>query len=227
MLMYIAFAAIGFFCGGILFSYHLPKIFCGVDIIEKSADKNPGTSNAIKYGGVFIGMLCLVLDLGKGFVPVFISGMYLDRFNPLFAFVIAAPVLGHAIAPFYKFSGGKGIAAAFGCMLGLIPFSYCALILAALYIISAGIVRIKPHEKCSVIVFALFSLIETALLLRGAPLSAFIGCAFISAVCGYKNFVDYKRRYKHAEQKPMPGADGVYAEGEHGEDDEVRNIPAR
>lgn len=199
MLLYIAFAAVGFLCGGILFSYHIPKILRGINIVEKSADSNPGTANAIKYGGIFIGILCLILDLAKGFLPVFISGMFISRAHPLFALIIAAPVIGHSTAIFYKFSGGKGIAPAFGCFLGLIPFSYCAVTLAVLYITAAGIFRIKPHEKCSVIVFTVFAALQAAVFIHTGYLSVFMGCAAISAVCGCKNFADYKRRYKTAE----------------------------
>lgn len=51
-----------------------------------------------------------------------------------FAAVIAAPVLGHAIAPFNHFHGGKCISTAFGALLGLYPLTKIVFLLAGIYI---------------------------------------------------------------------------------------------
>ena len=40
-----------------------------------------------------VGTLCLLCDVGKGFVPVFWAARQLDRTHVLFALVLAAPVL--------------------------------------------------------------------------------------------------------------------------------------
>lgn len=47
---YILFAALGFFLGGILFSYHLPKLLRGVDVCAEK-DHNPGAMNAFRQAG--------------------------------------------------------------------------------------------------------------------------------------------------------------------------------
>lgn len=117
--LYIIF---GYLLGSILFARLGGLIFKKTDIMAESPDKNPGTMNAFTYGGFRCGVFTLCGDLFKGFLPVFLyrSGELPE--NPLMlSFVMAAPVLGH-ILPFYDIKhGGKGIAATFGCFLGLLP----------------------------------------------------------------------------------------------------------
>lgn len=116
---YLIAAVLGFLSGSVMYSYYLPLVFCHVDIIKESEDHNPGMANAALYGGRVIGGICLVLDVLKGFLPVFISARVLDSANPLFGLAVAAPVLGHAFTPLMRFHGGKAISPAFGALIGL------------------------------------------------------------------------------------------------------------
>ncbi|EKC44419.1 protein containing ABC transporter-like domain protein, partial [human gut metagenome] len=63
----------GLLCGSILFGRVLPKWIKGIDVTEVSNDHNPGTANAMKYAGVPVGILCLLGDLLKGALPVYIN----------------------------------------------------------------------------------------------------------------------------------------------------------
>ena len=49
---------IGYFSGSILFGYLVPKLFLNIDVRKISKDGNPGTYNAMMYGGKKIGILC-------------------------------------------------------------------------------------------------------------------------------------------------------------------------
>lgn len=71
MLTGLFFAVSGYLLGSILFASIISKLF-HKDIISKSPDKNYGTANAFRYGGVLCGALTLLCDMGKGFLPVFI-----------------------------------------------------------------------------------------------------------------------------------------------------------
>ena len=64
---------LGFLSGSVLYSYNLPKHIRGVDVTARSADGNPGVSNVFKYAGVGLGIVCLLLDIGKGAVPVYLA----------------------------------------------------------------------------------------------------------------------------------------------------------
>ena len=102
--------------------------------------------NAFTYGGFRCGVFTLCGDLLKGFFPVFLyrSGELPE--NPLMlSFVMAAPVLGH-ILPFYDIKhGGKGIAATFGCFLGLLPHWIPLCVLAGIFIFFSCVVKINPN----------------------------------------------------------------------------------
>ena len=63
-----------------------------IDIRELPADHNPGVANAFMYGGFFCGLLSLILELAKGFVPVFLGQRFLDTHSLLFIPVLIAPV---------------------------------------------------------------------------------------------------------------------------------------
>ena len=63
----------GLLCGSILFGRVLPKWIKGIDVTEVSNDHNPGTANAMKYAGVPVGILCLLGDLLKGALPVYMA----------------------------------------------------------------------------------------------------------------------------------------------------------
>lgn len=121
----------GFISGMILYSYWLPLIFFHVDIREVSADRNPGSSNVIRALGLRMGLLCMALDIGKAFVPVFIAVQVMEMRDAYLVPVAVAPVAGHAFSPLLRFSGGKAVSTTYGSLLGLIPLS-CFVLVPAL-----------------------------------------------------------------------------------------------
>ena len=120
-MLYLFFTLLGFVLGSTLFAYWTPKIMRHIDIRELPADHNPGVANAFMYGGFFCGLLSLILELAKGFVPVFLGQRFLDTHSLLFIPVLIAPVFGHAFPFFRKEKGGKAITASFGVLRGLLP----------------------------------------------------------------------------------------------------------
>ena len=72
MSSYLGFVIGGYLLGSILFAYVLPKLTRHIDIREMSEDGNPGTYNAFWYGGVICGICVLLLELLKGFFPVWL-----------------------------------------------------------------------------------------------------------------------------------------------------------
>lgn len=198
---YIGSALFGFCLGGVLFSYHLPKLLKGVDVRLVSGDHNPGTVNAFKYAGVPVGILCLLCDLCKGFIPVFLAAQALDPSRLWFALIICAPALGHAMAPLYHHQGGKAIAATFGALLGLLPGSFLVFLLAALYLFFSLIWVINPHERRTVVTFGLFAALAALAAFYTQRWSFALGCALLSAVVILKNYRDAKLPLPQTEQE--------------------------
>ena len=121
----------------------------GVDI-RKVGSGNPGATNLGRAVGKKWGLLCFVLDLMKGLVPVLFVGLgtqnligvdfFIDNGTPTvmtfheeadpMSAVFAgqwvglslAAVLGHMFSPWLGFRGGKGVATGLGGALGLFPY---------------------------------------------------------------------------------------------------------
>lgn len=138
---------LSFLSGSIMYSYLIPELVKGIDIRKVSDDMNPGSGNVIKYCGIPLGILCIILDLFKAFIPVFISIHYFCASNIAIIFISISPILGHAYSPFLKFQGGKAIAPTFGSFLALYPISTVALTFALILIFFKFILPIKPNSS--------------------------------------------------------------------------------
>lgn len=183
----------GFLFGSVMFCSLLPKTIAHINLSEISDDGNPGAFNVFRHCGAKLGIPCLLLDLLKGFLPVFLAGLFTDRGSWLFAAVIVAPVLGHAIGMFNRFRGGKCIATAFGVTAGLIPATFVFFLLAALYILFSTIVKITPNRRRSIAVFTLFGVGAFLILIAGNQFPLAAGCALISIVANIKHLIPSAR----------------------------------
>lgn len=144
----VMYMILGYLSGSVLFAQVFSKVFHKEGMIEGSKDRNPGTANAFMRGGFWCGLLTLAGDLAKGFLPVFLFlrwGTPESSHALLNGLVIAAPVIGHAFPLFYRFRGGKGIAATFGCLLGLLPIWQPVAALTVFFIFFSVVLRITPH----------------------------------------------------------------------------------
>lgn len=190
---YFIFTLTGYISGSILYAYWLPKLIRHIDICELSDDGNPGTANAYIHGGFFIGTLALMLELAKGFIPVFFSVQCLDIRSLLFVPVMVAPVLGHAFPMHISVrnkhkKGGKAIATSFGVLLGIFPVILPVLFLALTYIVFSVVIVIQPHLFRSVFTFCIFSLLT---FLFVPILSVALASMFISLIVIFKHLKAY------------------------------------
>lgn len=115
MAEFFAAIIIAYFLGNISPSILLGRAK-GIDI-KKEGSGNAGTTNALRVLGKKAAVLTLVIDIGKGFVAVMIGG-FLS--TPLCAMLCAlAAFMGHIWPVLFHFKGGKGVAVAFGALLGV------------------------------------------------------------------------------------------------------------
>lgn len=172
----------GFILGSIMFSRIIPKMMLNKDLVKVSDDHNPGAANVFINCGVFWGFICLFLDMMKGFVPVYMACRYLDIDNMLFAAVIVAPILGHAVGIFDHLHGGKCIATSFGEMVALFPFNRIGILLAAFYIIFSTVFKINPNRVRSIATYSLFGVVSAIILIVEGKYSVALGCIIISVI---------------------------------------------
>jgi len=188
--VWLAFIIGGFLSGSILFSKIIPKLVIGRDVSVICVDRNPGAANVFMNCGVKLGILCLVLDIFKGFLPVFIATFVLNTENMWFSLVITAPVLGHAMGIFNHMHGGKCIATSFGVLLGILPISFIGFLLAELYILFSTAIRLRPHSLRSIISYALFIVGELVIMIIVGKYSVALGCTLFSLIAIAKHIVN-------------------------------------
>ncbi len=118
MLNILFWSLFGFFLGSIPFSLLMGKLFARRDI-RTIGDGNPGGANALKAGGLKVGIPAILLDMAKGFLPVYLAQRAgLTEWSLIPAAL--APILGHAFSPFLGFRGGKALATTGGVWTALI-----------------------------------------------------------------------------------------------------------
>ena len=176
---FLEYILIGYLSGSVLYAYLLPRYLKHVDVTEKSGDGNPGAANAFLYAGIPVGVLVLVMELLKGFVPVHLAMGRLPAAEPLFGLVMAAPVLGHAFPLGKRRRGGKAIAVSFGVLLGIWPVTEPLFLL----------VVVTPHFFRSVITFLLL-FAGTAVLVELSGIV--IGCGCVSGIVICKHLARYQ-----------------------------------
>lgn len=187
------FTITGYLSGSFLSAYYLPLWLCHIDVTADFKDHNPGAANAFMKAGIPCGILVLLCDLAKGFLPVFCAGKYLPLSCPGMVLIIIAPVIGHAWSCFYGLRGGKAIAVSFGVLLGLWPDIKPALLLAVFYIFFSVLLKIPSHSRRTTVTFSCW-LLGMILLIRNPVL--------ILAGTGITGIVIHKHRRAERMQQP-------------------------
>ena len=142
MMIPILFVFVSYFLGSIPWGYLICKIFAKKDIREYGSG-NIGATNVYRVAGGFLAISVLILDILKGFLPVFISKKVF-HFPPIWMIIIGiSSVLGHNFSIFMKGKGGKGVSTSFGVIIGLFPkAAISSLIIWVLVIISTHYVSV-------------------------------------------------------------------------------------
>ena len=123
---------LSYLVGAIPFCYIIAKRVSGKKLTE-IGDKNPGGWNLAFNVSRLWGILGIILDVAKGFLPYFLAYRFAEKEfinflgtsnNSLIAMLAGvAAVAGHNYSPYIKFKGGKGIATWLGFLLAAHPIT--------------------------------------------------------------------------------------------------------
>ncbi len=139
MMIPIALCLIAYFFGSISSAVVLCKL-AGLPDPRSQGSGNPGATNVLRIGGRKLAAKVLVGDMLKGLLPVLLAH-WLDGTTSVLTAVALCAFLGHLYPIFFEFRGGKGVATAFGVILGLMwPV---ALALLVTWIVVATISKIS------------------------------------------------------------------------------------
>ncbi len=113
---------IAYLCGSLPFSVWLGRYILAKEI-RQFGDGNPGGTNVIRAGSRMLGIVVIVLDALKGWLPVLASQEISGLQGWGLAAVALAAVAGHAFSIFLGLQGGKAVAVTFGIWAGLTGWS--------------------------------------------------------------------------------------------------------
>lgn len=138
--MTYALLGLSYLLGATPTSYVIGKVFHGIDLRDHGSG-NLGATNAFRVLGARSAVPVVLVDVAKGFVPVW---LFADLAGAGFGWTLAfgaAAILGHMFSVWVRFKGGKGIATSAGVFLGLAPWAvlggllvWCALTLPTGYV---------------------------------------------------------------------------------------------
>ena len=122
MLKLVVYLILSYLCGAIPFGFIIAKIFKHVDI-RTIGSGNPGATNVYRTISKPLGILTLILDMLKGFIPVYFVFLLGPSFQWMVISVAFVTIIGHTFTIFLKFKGGKGVATACGAFLAINPLA--------------------------------------------------------------------------------------------------------
>jgi len=127
-------AAIAYLLGAIPFGYLLVKWTTGADV-RTGGSGNIGATNVLRTTGRAAGVATLLLDIGKGYLAVWIAGRLSEHSVLTMSVAALAVMAGHAYPVFLKFQGGKAVASFVGAFLCLTPTALAAVLVVFVIVV--------------------------------------------------------------------------------------------
>jgi glycerol-3-phosphate acyltransferase PlsY len=193
----------GFIPGAIPFGFLVGRTR-GIDLRQHGSG-NIGFTNVIRVMGWQYGVPVLVLDMAKGFLPVFFTAalvrattsgpgelltihqLFGARLELLMVITGLGAILGHVFTPVLRFKGGKGVATTAGVVLALTPWTL--LLCLAVFLI---ILLSTRYLSLTSISAAIVLPIATVWFARG-QIAVFIFTLLVAALLLFRHVANIKR----------------------------------
>ena len=181
------FAVFGYLSGSLPFALWVTRAVKGIDIRDGGSGLVT-TTNTVRQAGWLWGALVLVLDIAKGFIPVFLaSRSHLP--NWAIALTAGLAVAGHCWPLFAQFRGGMGLAVTGGSLLAVHPLGFP--IALGLLITTVLILRHSARGA----LFTGLLLAPVFWLLKLPDITLWVG-ALTGLVLAIRFFEDWNRQYR-------------------------------
>ena len=187
ILLSFLFPVLGYLSGSLPFSIWVTRYAKGIDV-RSAGSGHATTTNTIRQAGFGWGALVAILDVAKGFIPVFLAVNY-SRETWVIVLTAALAVAGHCWPLFAQFRGGMGLAAFGGALFAVNWFSVVialGLLLTLLLITRHGA---RTSVLTGIFVAPLFWLFN----LRGLEFWIALACGLVIA---YRFLIDWNRKYR-------------------------------
>lgn len=123
---HLLFGLVAYLIGSVPTAVWIGKAKYGVDVREHGSN-NAGATNTFRVLGKKAGTTVLLIDIVKGFIPVFLPYLFrVGQWNSdelITVQIVAAlgAVIGHVFPLYARFKGGKGVATSLGVIIGIHP----------------------------------------------------------------------------------------------------------
>ena len=186
----LLFPLLGYVLGSLPFAIWITRLVKGVDVRDAGSG-HATTTNTIRQAGFGWGALVLLLDIAKGFLPVWLAlQVGRDGILPYVVPVTAAlAVAGHCWPLFAQFRGGMGLATAGGALLALSPLAF-VLCLGLLILLT---LTVRHSARASVFTGVLIAPMLWLFNQRGPVFWAAIG---VGLVIAFRFLIDWNRQYR-------------------------------
>jgi glycerol-3-phosphate acyltransferase PlsY len=178
---------IGYFLGSIPSALWITRIFKGIDVRDAGSG-HVTTTNTIRQAGWVAGIMVLILDIGKGFLPTFLA-YRVGSPDWVVALTGALVVVGHCWPIFAQFRGGMGLAATGGSLLAVSLISFPI----ALGVLIFLVLIIKHSARAAFFTGLLITPVLFVLGQRGTVLWVSIAAGLVIAV---RFTIDWNRKYR-------------------------------
>ena len=197
MLKVLIFVIISYLLGSLPNGLYVANLK-GIDI-RNEGSKNTGATNVFRVMGAKFGIVVLILDALKGFIPLFIAEKLGVTGNSLVLIGIIA-VIGHTFSPFLNFKGGKGVATSLGIFLYLAPIPM--LITLLMFFVVVGITKyVSLGSVLASVMLPLLILIMPVNEKLGNKVIVFIISALLGSYIIYKHRANIQRLKNGTENK--------------------------
>jgi acyl phosphate:glycerol-3-phosphate acyltransferase len=129
---------IAYLLGDIPFGYLLVKLTTGRDV-RTSGSGNIGATNVLRTTGRAAGVATLLLDIGKGYLAVWLEGRLTGGNAAWMSAAALAVMIGHSYPLFLRFRGGKAVASFVGAWLCVLPLPLVAVLVV--FVVMTGWTR--------------------------------------------------------------------------------------
>jgi glycerol-3-phosphate acyltransferase PlsY len=177
----------GYFAGSLPFALWITRLVKGIDVRDGGSG-HVTTTNTIRQAGWLPGVLVLVLDITKGFLPVYFA-LHSGLSAWSVAVTAALVVTGHCWPIFAQFRGGMGLATMGGTLLAVSPLGF----LLALGTLILLVLVIHHSARASVAAGLVIPLVFWVAGLRGAELWVAAATGLVVAV---RFTIDWNRKYR-------------------------------
>ena len=136
MINALAALAAAYLLGAIPFGYLLVKWKTGADV-RAAGSGNIGATNVLRTTGRAAAVATLLLDIGKGYLAVWLAERVSGGNIAIAAAAALAVMAGHAFPVFLRFRGGKAVASFVGAFLRLTPIPLAAVLVVFVILVAA------------------------------------------------------------------------------------------